>query len=135
MNAGRAMKPNGFTLIELLVTILLVAVLSAMTLPLFFSGVTRSSDPLNQMPTPLSLQDIMARIIADYYSNATSYLHDLNQLNANITTGNYGITAGHTITKDPAYKFDPSDIDTALKVTIRDNATGQTMTFVFTKQL
>lgn len=134
MNAGRALKQAGFTLIELLVTIMLVGVLAAMVVPFYFSGVTRGADPLTQMTTPLGLQTIMANIIADYNSNGT-YMHDLSQLNSSIATGKYGITAAYTVIKDNAYKFDPSDLSNSLKVTIRENATGQTVTYVFTRQL
>lgn len=132
MRSRRAQK--GFTLIELIVTIMVVGVLSSMVVPYFLSGVTKGADPLNEMPTPLGLQSVMAAIVADYYSSGT-YMNDLAQLNASIVTGKYGITAGHTVTKDPNYKFDPADANNALKVTIRDNATNQTVTYVFTKQL
>lgn len=132
MNERSAQK--GFSLIELIVTILLVAVLGSMVVPYFLSGVTRGADPLNDMPTPLGLQSIMAAIVADYYSSGT-YMNDLAQLNNSIVTGNYGITANHTVTKDPNYKFNAADTNTALKVTIRDNATSRAVTYVFTKQL
>jgi prepilin-type N-terminal cleavage/methylation domain-containing protein len=129
------MRNKGFALLELIVTLLLVAVMAAMVVPYFLSGVTHGADPLAQMPTPLGLQKIMANIVADYEnSGPNSYLHNLGNLSSNITTGRYGITASHTITKDPNYKFDPADLDTALKVSIKDNATGQSVTYIFTRQ-
>lgn len=134
MNAHHARRAGGFTLIELLVTIMLVSIMAAMVVPLFLSGVTRGLDPLTQINTPLALQTIMANIVADYNSSAT-YMHDLTALNNNIITGKYGITASYTVTKDNTYKFNPADLSTALKVTIRDNATGQTVIYFFTKQL
>lgn len=127
------MNAKGFALLELILTILLLGILAAMVVPYFLSGVTRAADPLNQMPTPLGLQTIMANMVADYDSNGI-YLHDLSQLNANITTGHYGITSNYTVTKDSAYKFDANDLNTALKVTITDNASNQSVTYVFTKQ-
>jgi len=124
---------KGFTLIELIVTILLVGVLASMVVPYFLSGVTRGADPLNDIPTPLGVQTIMANIVADYSSNGT-YLNDLTQLSNSIVTGSYGINANYTLTKDPAFKFDESDTLSALKVTIKDNASGQSATFIFTRQ-
>jgi prepilin-type N-terminal cleavage/methylation domain-containing protein len=128
------MNQKGFTLLETIVTIVLVGVMSAMVVPFFLSGVTRAGLPLNQMRTPLGLQTVFANIIADYNSNGT-YLHDLSQLNSRIASGNYGLTASHTITKDPNYRFNPSDTNASLKVTIKDNASNQTATYIFTRQL
>jgi prepilin-type N-terminal cleavage/methylation domain-containing protein len=128
------MKDRGFALIELIITLTLVAVLAAMVVPFFKPSVTRGADPLGFMNTPLGVQTIMASIIADYSSNAT-YLHDLTLLNSQIVNGNYGLTASCTIVKNSNYKFDPSDMDTALLVTIKDNASNQSVSYVFTKQL
>lgn len=129
------MRNKGFALLELIVTLILVAVLAAMVVPYFLSGVTHGTDPLTQMSTPLGLQKIVANIVADYEnSGPNSYLHNLSNLSSNITTGHYGITASNTVTKDPNYKFDPTDLDTALKVSIKDNASGQSVTYIFTRQ-
>lgn len=129
------MRNKGFALIELIVTLVLLGMLGAIVVPFFFSGVTTATDPLVAMSTPLSLQKIMSNIVTDYESNGpSSYLHDLSSLSGNITTGHYGITANHTVTKDPNYKFDAADLDTALKVSIRDNATNQTVTYIFSRQ-
>lgn len=128
------MNQRGFTLLETIVIIVLVGVMAAMVVPYFLSGVTRAGLPLAQMRTPLGLQTVFANVIADYNSNGT-YLHDLAQLNNRIVSGNYGLTASHTITKDQNYKFDPSDTNTSLKVTIKDNASSQTATYIFTRQL
>lgn len=128
------MKTNGFTLIELIITLILISVMAAMVVPFFKPSVTRGTDPFGFMNTPLSVQTIMASIVADYNSNGT-YLHDLSQLNTRIASGNYGLSSSQTITKDNTFKFDPTDLDTALKVTIKDNASGQSVTYVFTKQL
>jgi len=129
------MRSKGFALIELIVTLVLVGVLGVMIGPYFFSGVTTASDPLTKMSTPLDLQTIMAKIVTDYESNGTqSYLHNLSSLSSNITTGHYGITSSYTVTKDSTYKFDPADLDTALKVTIKDNASGESVTYIFTRQ-
>jgi len=134
MTTSRADARSGFTLLEIIITLILVSVMGAMVVPYFLSGVTRSSEPITQMATPLGLQDVMARIVADYYSKSM-FMHDLSLLNAQIVTGNYGITASHTVIKDPAFKFFVTDLNTALKVTIRDNASQQVVTYVFTKQL
>lgn len=133
-HAHHASRAGGFTLIELLVTIMLVSIMAAMVVPYFSSGVTRGLDPLTQINTPIALQTIMANIVADYNSSAT-YMHDLNALNNNITTGRYGITASYTLVKNDTYKFNAADLSTALMVSIRDNATGQIVTYIFTKQL
>ncbi|MFZ5428303.1 MAG: type IV pilin protein [Thermodesulfobacteriota bacterium] len=127
------MDSKGFTLVELIVTILLVGMLATMAVPYYLSGVTRGAEPLNDMPTPLGVQTIMANIAANYSSNGT-YLHDLSQFANSITTGNYGLTASHTIIKDLNFKFDEDDVLTALKVTIKHNSSGQSATFVFTRQ-
>ena len=129
------MKNSGFALIELIITLILVAVMATMVIPFFKPRVTLGTDPFAFMNTPLSVQTIMASIIADYNSNGT-YLHDLSQLNSQIVNGNYGLTsANNTITKDNTFKFDATDIDTGLKVIIRDKASGQSVTYIFTKQL
>jgi hypothetical protein len=128
------MKMRGFALLDLIITIILMAVMAAMVIPFFKPGVTRGTDPFSFMSTPLSVQTILANIIADYSSNVT-YLHDLAQFNTRLVNGNYGLSASVTITKDPAYKFNQADMDTSLKLTIRDNASGQTVTYIFTKQL
>lgn len=129
-------RRNGFALIELIVTLTLLAVMAAMVVPYFLAGITKGTDPLNQMYTPLRVQSIMASIIADYGSNSSAqYQHDLSTLNARIVNGNYGLSAAYTITKNPNYKFDPSDTDTALLVTIKDNASNESATYIFTKQL
>lgn len=134
MNAVRATRSGGFTLLELIVTLIMVSMMAAMVVPYFLTGITKSSEPITRMAAPLDLQTVMARIVADYYSQAM-YMHDLSLLNAQIITGNYGITASHTVTKDPNFKFFVADLSTALKVTIRDNTTQQVVTYVFTKQL
>lgn len=134
MKAARATRSGGFTLLELIVTLIMVSMMAAMVVPYFLTGITKSSEPITRMAAPLDLQNVMARIVADYYSQAM-YMHDLSLLNAQIVTGNYGITASHTLTKDPNFKFIVTDLNTALKVTIRDNATQQVVTYVFTKQL
>ncbi|WP_243439346.1 type II secretion system protein [Fundidesulfovibrio soli] len=127
---------NGFALIELIVTLTLLAVMAAMVVPYFLSGITRGTEPLSRMPTPLSVQSIMASIVADYGgNNSAQYQHDLSALNARIVNGNYGLSAAYTITKNPNYKFDATDTDTALLVTIKNNATGESATVVFTRQL
>lgn len=134
MSRSRAGASGGFTLIELIVTLIMVSMMAAMVVPYFLTGITKSSEPITRMAAPLDLQAVMSRIVADYYSQAM-YMHDLSLLNANIVTGNYGITASHTLTKDPNFKFFAADLNTALKVTVRDNATQQAVTYVFTKQL
>lgn len=132
MRCGR----SGFALIELIVTLTLLGVMAAMVVPYFLSGITRGADPLVNMPTPLGVQSIMASIVADYGGNNTAqYQHDLSALNARIVNGNYGLSAAYTITKNPNYKFDPADTDTALLVTIKNNATGESATYIFTRQL
>lgn len=128
------MRRNGFSLIEVMVTIVLVGLLAAMVIPYFTSGVTRSPDPINNTPAPLSVQGIMANIVEGYYSNPV-YQHDLSQMSGSIVAGNYGLTAGHTITLDATFKFDPADVSTALKVTIKDNATSQFVTYFFTREM
>ena len=125
---------RGFTLIELIVTIVLVAVMASMVVPYFLSGVTSSVDPINDMPTPVSLQNIAANIMADYSSNA-NYLNDLSLLNSQIVSGKYGLSSAHTITKSTTYKFNPGDLNDSLKVTIKDNASNRSVVMIFTKQL
>jgi len=127
-------RRNGFALLELIVTLTLLAALSAMVVPYFLAGITKGTDPLDQMGTPLALQAIMGRMIADYTHDPT-YLNNPTAFSARIVNGNYGLTAANTITKNSNYKFDATDTDTALLVTIKDNASGQTVTYIFTKQL
>ncbi|WP_243312404.1 type II secretion system protein [Fundidesulfovibrio agrisoli] len=129
-------RSNGFALIEMIITLTLLGVLAAMVAPYFLTGITTGADPLKNMPTPLGVQSIMASIIADYGSNSTAqYQHDLSALNSRIVNGNYGLSSAYTITKNPNYKFDPSDTDVALLVTIKNNATNESATYIFTKQL
>jgi len=133
MKSVRYAKNAGFTLIETIVALVLTGFLAAMVAPLFSAGVNTASDPINGMSTPLSLQSIMSSIVADYDSSAF-YLHDLSQLASNITTGHYGITSAVTVTKDASFKFQLGDLNNSLKVTLTDNATGQAVTYIFTKQ-
>ena len=128
------MRRNGFTLIEVLLTLILVGLLAGMVVPYFLSGVTHTADPIVNMPSPLSVQGIMANVVQGYYSSPV-YQHDLTQMSASITSGNYGLTANHTIAKDLTFKFDPADVSTALKVTITDNASHQTVTYIFTREM
>lgn len=128
------MRQDGFTLVEAVLTLVLAGFLAAMVLPYMISGVVRSVGPTTTMNTPLALETVMGKIITDYNSNA-NYLHDLTLLAARIQTGNYGITTSHTVTKNVNFKFDASDVNTALLVTIVDNATNESVTYVFTRQL
>ena len=128
------MRRNGFTLIEVLVTLVLVAFLATMVVPYMLSGVINTADPLLRMPSSLSVQGIMSNIVQGYNANPL-FQNDLALMNASIVTGSYGLTANHTITKDPAFKFDPSDVSASLKVTIKDNASSQSVTYIFTREM
>jgi prepilin-type N-terminal cleavage/methylation domain-containing protein len=130
------MRRNGFALIELIVTLILVALLAAMVAPYFMSGVTQGANALNAMPTPLSLQTVMTKMIDAYDNNGTNnYLYNLSALSTAIGTGNTYVPAGYTlVTNNPNYKFQATDLETALLVTIKNNATSQSMTYIFTRQ-
>ena len=130
------MRPSGFTLIEVIVTLCLLALLTAMVAPYFLSGITKGSNALNAMPTPLNLQGVMTKIIDAYDNNGTNnYLYNLTALQTAINTGNTYVPAGYTLVSNNLnFKFQATDLEPALLVTIKNNASSQSMTYIFTRQ-
>lgn len=132
------MKKKGFTLIELIITLILAGILAITVVPYFQSGITRSSDALNYLSVPLRVQKIMSLIIADYNSN-TTYQQNLSSLETNIglTSNNpYGIDSTYAVTINNQYKFQTTDVNYSLMVTIQNNqgTSQESVTYIFTRK-
>ncbi|MBF0530920.1 MAG: prepilin-type N-terminal cleavage/methylation domain-containing protein, partial [Deltaproteobacteria bacterium] len=94
----------GFTLLEVIITLVLFAILGAMILPYYYSGAMDKNAPLTSLTTPLSVQAIMASIIADYNSSTSYQTDPATNFASQIVIPNYGLTANYIITKNAAFK-------------------------------
>jgi len=66
MTCKKQFNQSGFTLIEIIVTVVIVAILGAMTLTFLSKSLVDSSEPVKRFQRVSDLNSIMANIIADF---------------------------------------------------------------------
>jgi prepilin-type N-terminal cleavage/methylation domain-containing protein len=137
MKHTREKRQLGFTLIEIIVTLVIVSVAGTMMYTYFGASMTRSVDPLIRLRGALNIQKVMENITADYNNNyVTTHSFGLITLQANISAKTYG---QYTVTDNYFIKFVNqaeapivgSDLHNLLKVTVKDNTTGESLTALF----
>lgn len=140
-NSAAKHRQAGFTLVEIIVTIVVAAILAAMFYSYFGMSITQSGAPVARMGSALNLQEVMENINSDYRAN---YSTDLSALKARVDTpGSYGDQ--YTVVESTFIHYDPSCTDPCpeiddganpthlLKVIIKNNSTGETLTTLFSQ--
>ncbi|MFH1137058.1 MAG: prepilin-type N-terminal cleavage/methylation domain-containing protein [Pseudomonadota bacterium] len=135
-------KEKGFTLFELVLTLVLVAVLAAMIVPVLGPGLYGSSEPLAMLEDGLALNQVMANIVAEYENPDTGVSRDetylfgagssslKNQIGA-IGSDQDNDFGQYAVVDNSQLKIDVSDPHDSLQVTI-SNSRGQSLTHLFT---
>lgn len=139
MNSNPNQHPcavQGFTLIEVIITLVVLGILAAMVMTAMGTSVSNSNLPVSRLQQTMALHQTMENIRASF-----GYSDDIALVKTAVGTGvqsnafgDYEVIDNSFITFDPptSYTEAPGVVgDGILKVTIRDQASGLTLTELF----
>jgi prepilin-type N-terminal cleavage/methylation domain-containing protein len=141
MNIGLLLNRHsqrGFTLIEVIITLVMMGLLAAMLVTALGTSVSNSNLPVSRLQQTLTLHQTMENIRASFAAS-----DDIANLKTAIGVvgihhsnafGDYDLIENGFITFDPPTSYDEApgiEGDGILKVAIRDEASGLTLTELF----
>lgn len=129
----------GFTLLEVILTFVLFAIVCAMAVSFFSSGVTRTDIPMTQLQTDARLQLVLENMIADQQATFSTNLNGFNTRlgTIDVSQDTYGSGSNYVVTqKKYVCPGDHNFVDTTtnqfLLVTIKpDTNSGVSLTYLF----
>lgn len=128
-----SLQNQGFTLIEVIITLVVLAIVASMLVTAMGTSLTTSISPISRLRQTMSLQQTMENIRANF--NATSNLADLKTtVGTGLQNNSFGV---YEVVDNKYIKFSSNSevaglaTDGVLKVTIKDQGSGLTLTELF----